>query len=356
MKHEEMRHKLSEFIDGAVTPGEKETIELHLKTCTECSDALRELRKTIEHIHAVEEVESPAWMTQKIMAKVRAEQEAKTGLWQRVFAPFLRQFPVQAVAVLFLSVTAFYLYTTMHPTKKYAEAPIERFAKREADDASRAAPKHKAPEIAERREKKVAQVPDYKSLDMKYEYEKPAPPLPAAPGVEAVATREEPAALAPAPARREATIPVKDEADLEKRAFALKAKKSAAPFQMAEQAAQKSSSSDALSLKPQEAASRKKQDKAAADVHYSLASNDISAAISKVRLIIRDLEGAVIKHDVVTNAQVLTVSLDSKKFALFTEKLKTIDKKAWSPDSLFPLREGPWIIEIMIVGNNPPSR
>lgn len=347
MDHNDVRHKLSEFIDGAVTPGEKADIEQHLKTCAECTEALRELRKTIEHVHALEEVESPTWMTQKIMAKVREEQEAKTGIWQRFFVPFLIKFPVQAVAVLFLSVTAFYIYTTMHPAEKYAEAPVERFAKQKTHGASRDAQEHKAHEITERREKKVAQGPDYKSLDMKYEYEKPAQPV----------LQEQPAASAPAPVQREAQMYAQDKAEMERRAAAPRVGAGAsAPSMMAEQAAQKSTSSDAYALKPQETASRKKHDKAAADVHYSLASNDISADISKVRLIIRDLEGAVIKHDVVTNAQVLTVSVDSKKFNIFIEKLKTVDKKAWSPDSLFPLREGPWIIEIMIVGNNPPNR
>ena len=224
MKHEEIRPKLSEFIDGTITPGEKTIIEQHLKTCTECADALRELRKTIEHIHAIEEVKSPAWMKQKIMAKVQEEQEAEKGLWQRVFAPFFMKFPVQAVAVLFLSVTAFYIYTTMHPAEKYIEAPMERFAKQEAHDASRDAPKHKAPEITEHREKKVAQGPDYKSLDMKYEYEKPAPPVP----------QDRTVSSAPAPGKladKTLKAPVVDSKDI----YAL-SPKSVSPL-MAEQAA-----------------------------------------------------------------------------------------------------------------------
>lgn len=228
MDHNDIRHKLSEYIDGAVAPGEKAAIEQHLKTCGECADALRELRKTIEHIHAVGEVESPAWMTQQIMAKVRKEAEEKKGLWhwQRVFAPFLMKFPVQAVAVLFLSVTAFYLYTTMHPAEKHAEAPMERFAKQEAHNGLRDAHKQKAPEITGRREKKIAQGSDYKALDMKYEYEKPAPPVP----------QEQPAASAPAPAKREAKMYARAKADLEKRSASLRAE-AVAPSMMAEQAA-----------------------------------------------------------------------------------------------------------------------
>jgi hypothetical protein len=226
MKHEEIRHQLSEFIDGAITPGEKADIEQHLKTCVECSDALRELRKTIEHIHAIEEVESPAWMTQKIMAKVREEQEAKNSIRQRVFAPFLMKFPVQAVAVLFLAVTAYFIYTNVNPAQKYTEEPVGMLAKKEAPAVGRMKEENKTVREAAPKPDQAPQKPGYKSLDMKYEYEKPAAPVP----------QELPAASAPAPAKQEAPMPAKDKAVLESRALAPKAK-IAAPSQMAEQAA-----------------------------------------------------------------------------------------------------------------------
>ena len=178
MKHAEIRHRLSEYIDGAITPGEKATIEEHLRTCTECSDALRELRKTIEHIHAVGEVESPAWLTQKIMAKVREEQEAKRNLWQRVFAPFLGKFPVQAVAVLFLAVTAFYLYSSINPAQKYTEEPVGMLAKKAAPAVDQMRDEGKAVREAAPEAKQAPRKPGYKSLDMKYAYETPAPPVP----------------------------------------------------------------------------------------------------------------------------------------------------------------------------------
>jgi hypothetical protein len=227
MTHEEIRHKLSELIDGAVTSGEKSAIEQHLKTCTECSDALRELRKTIEHIHAVEEVDSPAWMTQKIMAKVRTEAENKKGIWQRVFAPFLLKFPVQAVAVLFLAVTAYYIYSSINPAQKYTEEPVRILAKKEAPAVGRMKEEDRVVREAAPESKEAARKPGYKSLDMKYAYEKPAAPVP----------REPSAASTPAPAKRDAFMSAKDEADVEKR---LESPKTAAPSLMAEQAEKQS--------------------------------------------------------------------------------------------------------------------
>ena len=46
MDHNDMRHRLSEYLDGSVTADEKSSIEEHLKTCSACSDALHELQKT----------------------------------------------------------------------------------------------------------------------------------------------------------------------------------------------------------------------------------------------------------------------------------------------------------------------
>ncbi|NTW59974.1 MAG: DUF2275 domain-containing protein, partial [Nitrospirae bacterium] len=120
MDHNEIRHKLSEYIDGAVTPQEQAAIDEHLKACTTCADALAELRKTIEQVKQIEEIEAPAWMTRKIMANVRAEAGEKKGLFQRLFYLLAVKLPIQAAAVLFLTVTVYYIYSSMHPADKYA--------------------------------------------------------------------------------------------------------------------------------------------------------------------------------------------------------------------------------------------
>lgn len=178
MDHNEIRHKLSEYLDGAVTAGEKAGIEEHLKTCSRCSDALAELRKTTETVRQVEEAEPPAWMTSKIMARVHAEAEQKKSVFKRLFYPLAIKVPLQTVAVLFLVVTAFYIYRSIQPESRYTEAPAPMFeAKKEApfpgktkgalDRAEEPSARQKAP-----------QAPEYRSLDMKYAYEKPAPPAP----------------------------------------------------------------------------------------------------------------------------------------------------------------------------------
>jgi hypothetical protein len=179
MEHNDIRHRLSEYIDGSVTGEERAAIEAHLKTCLQCSSALEELRKTVEHIKTIEEIEPPAWMTQKIMATVRAEAELKKDFIHRFFFPLHIKLPIQAIAVLFLAVTGFYIYQNIQPASRLSEAPTRELATRnEAPPARTTQDKLAKADGSGIRSKKVQQSPEYKALDMKQEYEKPSPPVP----------------------------------------------------------------------------------------------------------------------------------------------------------------------------------
>lgn len=161
MKHEDIRHMLSEYIDGAVTPGEKAAIEEHLASCPECSVAREELQKAVQHLRNLEDVEAPPWLSQKIMATVREEAEQKSGLLRTLFFPLRIKLPLQAVAVLFLAVTALYVSQSIQPTMRIAEGPAE--------------------EMTGRLERPATEQPrsrEHKALDMKYAYEPVPPPVP----------------------------------------------------------------------------------------------------------------------------------------------------------------------------------
>jgi len=215
MEHNDVRHKLSEYLDGSMTAQEQAEIEAHLKTCQECESALNELQKTIEQIKAIEEVEPPAWMTQKIMAKVRSEAEEKKSIFQRLFYPLIVKLPLEAVAIVFLAVTAFYIYQDIHPTAKYAESPIpttqEFTVKKEAPPSAIELGEQSKADESLLRSKQVLQAPGYKALDMKQEYEAPSSPQ----------LKDQIASSAPTPAKpAEQPIPEKKAMMAEKRAAA----------------------------------------------------------------------------------------------------------------------------------------
>jgi Putative zinc-finger/Predicted integral membrane protein (DUF2275) len=187
MEHDDIRHKLSDYIDGSVSAGERAEIKAHLETCTSCSNAFRELRITIEHIKTIEEMEPPAWITQKIMAKVRSAEAPKKSLFHRLFIPVQIKIPLQVVALL-LAMGAFHIYHSIEPSSKVAESTSGRFSAEQRASAPSARSPGSPPsdqawndlrkkENSFYREQQFPQAPAYKSLDMKFEYAPPAPPV-----------------------------------------------------------------------------------------------------------------------------------------------------------------------------------
>ncbi|HWR71678.1 MAG TPA: DUF2275 domain-containing protein [Nitrospirota bacterium] len=276
MNHNDIRHKLSEYLDGAVPGGEKAEIEEHLKACRTCSDALEELRKTIETVRQIEETEPPAWMTSKIMARVRAEAERKKSFFQRLFYPLAIKVPLQTVAVLFLLVTAFYIYRSIQPEMQYTETPAPMFeAKKEApSDGKTKGAIGRAEEPSPR--KQAPQSPEYKSLDMKYAYEKPAPPVPKEEG-----TTTAPAA--PAPAKPTEQPASRDETEI--RSFFT----ARTPESVGEKGAAKAKGTPAVAMM-QEQASRSRGLVAKEETKHAAACLSYEPAVMSVRGIIGEKE------------------------------------------------------------------
>jgi hypothetical protein len=108
----EIREKLSAMIDGMLPPDEIKAIEEHIASCASCAAALEDLRKVVGHLQSVEQVESPPWMTQKVMAKVRSLETAQEnkGFFSWLFQPSFIKFPVGALATVILAVTTYFIF------------------------------------------------------------------------------------------------------------------------------------------------------------------------------------------------------------------------------------------------------
>jgi hypothetical protein len=179
MEHNAIRHKLSDYIDGSITAAERIAIEEHLKNCSLCSDALRELQKTVEHIKAIEEMTPPAWIKEKIMANVRDKSQKRKDFFAKLFLPLPIKLPIQAVAVLFAVVTAFYIYRNIPSAIRPSEEPQEELAtKQEARHAERGKNEIDKTHEAASPTSQVPQSPGYNALNMKPESEKSAPAIP----------------------------------------------------------------------------------------------------------------------------------------------------------------------------------
>jgi hypothetical protein len=119
MDHDSIRHKLSAYLDGAVTAAEKSLIEQHLAECSDCRNTLIELEKTVLHVRNLGEVEPPPWLAVKIMARVREEAGREKGLLRRLLQVPLRwRVSVEAAALVFLSVTGYLVYQNVSSEMK----------------------------------------------------------------------------------------------------------------------------------------------------------------------------------------------------------------------------------------------
>ncbi len=132
MECNKIQEKLSAYIEDIILSDEKTLIEEHLKSCQRCRESLADLRKTIEHIKNIEEVEPPSWLTQKTMTRVKAEAETKKGIFQRLFYPLYIKIPVGAIATIAIAVTTIYIFKAIQLELKLAKAPSEIIERKES--------------------------------------------------------------------------------------------------------------------------------------------------------------------------------------------------------------------------------
>lgn len=115
MDHATVKKNLSAYLDGAVTPEEKALIVSHLESCADCRAALHELAETVSRLRDLGEVEPPPWLTVKVMARVREEAGRERGFFSRLFFPLGWKLPLEAAALVCLTVTGYLVYHAVSP-------------------------------------------------------------------------------------------------------------------------------------------------------------------------------------------------------------------------------------------------
>jgi hypothetical protein len=118
MECSNIQEKLSVYIGDIISAEEKAFIDEHLKSCERCSESLSDLKKTIEYVKNLEEIEPPSWLTQKVMARVRTEAKQKRGIIQRLFYPLHIKLPIEVAATIAIAITTIYVFKTIQPEIK----------------------------------------------------------------------------------------------------------------------------------------------------------------------------------------------------------------------------------------------
>jgi hypothetical protein len=163
MECNEIKEKLSDYMDDLLSPEEKALVEQHLNVCSGCKTALEELEQTVMSMKGIEDLDPPPWLEQKIMAEVREEAEKKKGMVHKLFPGINFTIPVRAAAAVAVCVVGFLVFRTMEKEMKDIDVK---------PDAQTIAPQSSSEAMSD----KVA-----KALVIKKEAEEPAPASPASP-------------------------------------------------------------------------------------------------------------------------------------------------------------------------------
>ncbi len=124
MTCEDREKKLPAFLEGELPPQESEELKAHLASCATCRSTLDNLKAADHLVRNLGEVEPPLWLKQRIMARVRDAHGQNESLWKKFFFPLHIKIPVQAFAVIVITVLAIYIYRLDEPQIRMRGFPL----------------------------------------------------------------------------------------------------------------------------------------------------------------------------------------------------------------------------------------
>jgi hypothetical protein len=104
---------LPAYLEESLSSQQRNEIAGHLLSCSSCSAVLDDLRECGRVVRALDAVEPPAWMTERIMARIRKEE--RKGIVQRLFLPLHLKIPIQAFATVLIVIAAMYVFKSVQP-------------------------------------------------------------------------------------------------------------------------------------------------------------------------------------------------------------------------------------------------
>lgn len=123
--HADIQKHLSAYCGEDLAPAEALLVEKHLAECPECRADLADLQTALRLLRTTPEIEPPPWLTGRIMANVREQQEAKQSWLKRIFFPLHIKLPLEAIALVMVCVSGYYLSRTVETDLK--ESGVRQF-------------------------------------------------------------------------------------------------------------------------------------------------------------------------------------------------------------------------------------
>ncbi len=110
-----VRKILQEHIEGNGPQEQQTLVKEHLQSCEQCRLYASELMKTVETLQCLDQVEPPAWLTAKVMKKIREEDSSRKRWIERLFFPLHIKIPIEVFATLLITVAAIFVFNNMGP-------------------------------------------------------------------------------------------------------------------------------------------------------------------------------------------------------------------------------------------------
>ena len=156
----EVQKYLSDFLDKSLDNERARAIEDHLAACSRCSEEMASLAECQRLVSSLPAVELPLGFTNRVMARVR-EAANPPSLWERLFLPLQIKIPLQATAVVLITVLAAYIYQKEPLQRESVVAVQPESSFREQNETDRLAssvapaPNSKTKEVAEETKPRV---------------------------------------------------------------------------------------------------------------------------------------------------------------------------------------------------------
>jgi hypothetical protein len=365
----EVQKQLSAYYEASLSFAEKAIIEEHLALCPKCSQSLADLKKAIEVVQGLPEVEPPAWLTQKVMAKVRSEPAPRRRIVEMLFYPIPIKLPLEAAGVIAIAVTTIFIFKAIQPEMHLSKTPWEEIRPPVVSEVPKAATpqqpvRKQAPEIGGDREAKQQSMKSEEQSAVRGEAEAPPPaptpkPEPLRPMAELGAVKGEREPIkAPSPAVHDQEAMSKDSAQAPSTDFAQAPAPSTAPpgapaklkgpppaiEPQAGTGAKEEPKHQVLSALPREEEGyrdkerdewnrkalpaapqvRAMAEKKEAGLRLTLAVKDRQAASTEIEKAIAKLGGRVLGKESVENKTVLTAELSFDRLEALLSKLKSV--------------------------------
>jgi len=109
VNYHETRDWLSPYLDEALSADERARIDAHLQDCTECRGELDRFRQTLTLLHRLDPPRAPVGFVDRVLAQARPLPWYRRWV-ARVFLPLPVKLPIEAAALVMLSIGAVYLF------------------------------------------------------------------------------------------------------------------------------------------------------------------------------------------------------------------------------------------------------